>query len=67
MAFLRTLSEGDGDARPPLPFTVPDTDAEDEDSELGKPIDKRSETIRLSHPRVNKSINTTSRRQKYPK
>ena len=42
-AFLRTLSEGDIDVRPPLPFSVPETDAEDECSGLGEPTDIRSE------------------------
>ena len=41
--FLRTLSEGDIDVRPPLPFSVPETDTEDEHSELGEPTDIRSE------------------------
>ena len=42
-AFLRTLSEGETDVRPPIPFTVPDTEAEDEDSMMGELTDKRSE------------------------
>ena len=42
-AFLRTLSEGESDVRPPLPFVVPETDSEDECSELGEPTAKRSE------------------------
>ena len=42
-AFLMTLSEGDIDVRPPLPFSVPETDTEDEHNELGEPTNIRSE------------------------
>ena len=42
-AFLRTLSEGEGDVRPPFPFIAPETDSEDEPSELGESMARRSE------------------------
>ena len=46
-AFLKTLSEGDADVRAPLPFSVPETDNEDECSELGELRDDRSEVDHL--------------------
>ena len=42
-AFLRTMSEGDGEARPPDPFAIPDTDNEYEPSEGADRLDTRSE------------------------
>ena len=46
-AFLKTLSEGDADVRVPLPFSIPETDNEDECSELGELRDDRSEIDHL--------------------
>ena len=42
-AFLRTLSEGEDDVIPPTPFSVPETDEEDEHSEMGEQRDAQSE------------------------
>ena len=42
-AFLRTLSEGESDVRPPLPFVNPETDTEYECSEPEEREDRRSE------------------------
>ena len=41
--FLRTMSEGEGEVRPPDPFTVPDTNDEYEPSESRDRLDTRSE------------------------
>ena len=41
--FLRALSEGESDVRPPFPFIAPETDSEDEHSELGESMARRSE------------------------
>ena len=41
--FLLAMSEGDGDVRPPDPFTVQDTDNEYEPSEVVDQLDTRSE------------------------
>ena len=46
-AFLRTLSDGEGDVRPPLPFVVPETDSEEERSEMGEQTDRQSEIDHL--------------------
>ena len=42
-AFLRTLSEGEGDVIPPAPFSVPETDEEDDHSEMEKGENDQSE------------------------
>ena len=42
-AFLRTLSEGESDVRPPLPFVNPETDTEYECSDPEEREDRRSE------------------------
>ena len=41
--FLQTMSEGEGEVRPPAPFTVPDTNDEYEPSESRDRLDTRSE------------------------
>jgi len=42
-AFLRTMSEGEGEVRPPDPFTIPDSNDEYEPSEGMDRLDTRSE------------------------
>jgi hypothetical protein len=42
-AFLRTLSEGEGDVIAPTPFSVPETDEEDEHSEMERGEGDQSE------------------------